>query len=75
MPDETKPVGWKIPEALRRRLNSHVEYLSIENETSVGAMITPWLEERLLVEERKRALKTLGIAEGDLPKKARKSSE
>jgi hypothetical protein len=70
-----KPVGWKVPESLRHRLNSHAEYLSVEKETSVGAMISPWLEERLVVEERKRALRTLGIAEKDLPKKAQKSSE
>jgi hypothetical protein len=71
---ERKSAGWKVPESLRHRLNSHMEHLSVEVETDVGAMITPWLEERISIEERKRALKTLGITEEDLPKKARKSS-
>lgn len=82
MPDEDKnpvlpkpkPVGWKIPESLRHRLNSHMEYLSVEKETSVGAMISPWLEERLLIEERKRALRTLEIEEKDLPKPSRQGA-
>jgi hypothetical protein len=76
LPD-AKSVGWKIPEPLRRRLNSHAEYLSAEKgeEISTGAMVSPWLEERIQLEDRKRALKTLGITEESLPKKARKSSE
>jgi hypothetical protein len=66
---EAKSVGWKIPEKLRHRLNSHAEHLSAEGgeEVSVGAMITPWLEERIHIEERKRALQTLKITEKDLP--------
>lgn len=71
-PPEGKPVGWKIPEPLRRRLNSHAEYLSAEKEISVGVMVAPWLEERLQLEERKRALRTLGIDEKDLPKPSKK---
>lgn len=65
-----KPVGWKVPEKLRHRLNSHAEYLSAEQgeEVSVGTMITPWLEERIQMEERERALKTLELTEKDLPK-------
>lgn len=69
---EGKAVGWKIPEPLRRRLNSHAEYLSVEKEISVGAMVSPWLDERLQLEERKRALATLGIAEKDIHKNAKK---
>jgi hypothetical protein len=69
---EIKAVGWKVPEPLRRRLNSHAEYLSVEEETTVGTMIAPWLEERLKIEERKRALLTLGIEEKDLPKASHK---
>jgi hypothetical protein len=63
-----KAVGWKIPESLRRLLNSHSEYLSAEKETTTDAMITEWLEQRLKDEDRKRALKTLGITEKDIRK-------
>jgi hypothetical protein len=66
---EIKAVGWKIPEPLRRGLNSHSEYLSIENETSTDAMVALWLSERLKVEEKARALRTLGLNEKDLPRK------
>ena len=65
-----KSVGWKIPEPLRRRLNSHAEYLSVEKETPTEAMIAGWLEERVEIEERKRALRKLGIEEKDLPKRS-----
>jgi hypothetical protein len=72
-----KAVGWRIAEPLRHRLTSHAEHLSAEakKEVSTESMVAEWLEERLQAEERKRALKTLGITEDDLPKKARKSSE
>ena len=66
---EMKAVGWKIPEPLRRGLNSHSEYLSVENETSTDFMVAQWLEERLKIEDRARALRTLGLSEKDLPKK------
>ena len=66
---EIKAGGWKIPEPLRRGLNSHSEYLSIENETSTDAMAALWLSERLKVEEKARALRTLGLNEKDLPRK------
>jgi hypothetical protein len=69
---ETKSVGWRIPEPLRRRLNSHSEYLSVEKETPTEAMVAQWLEERVQIEERKRALETLGIDEKDLPRTSRK---
>ena len=71
---EGKPVGWRISEALRHRLNSHAEYLSATSgkETSVGEMISPWLDEKLRLEERARALSTLAIGEKDLPKQSRK---
>jgi hypothetical protein len=62
-------VGWRIPEPLRHRLTSHAEYLAVEKETSTESMVAKWLEERLLVEERARALRTLEITEEDLPKK------
>lgn len=62
----TKAVGWKIPERLRRLLNSHAEYLSAEGETSTDEMVADWLEDRLKTEDRKRALKTLGITEEEL---------
>ena len=67
-----KPTGWRIPEALRHLLTSHAEYLSAEGEeVTTENMVAEWLEDRLKVEDRKRALKTLGIAEKDLPPKAR----
>jgi hypothetical protein len=65
---KSKAVGWRIPEPLRRGLNSHAEYLSIENETPTDAMVALWLQERLRVEERARALRTLGIGEKELHK-------
>ena len=65
-----KPVGWKIPEPLRRRLNSHSEYLSVEKETTTDAMVTEWLEERIEIEERKRALRILGIDEKAISKRS-----
>jgi hypothetical protein len=66
--------GWRIPEPLRHRLTSHAEYLAVEKETSTESMVAEWLEERLRLEERARALRTLEITEEDLPKKALKSS-
>jgi len=69
-----KSVGWKIPEPLRRRLNSHSEYLSADKETATEAMVAEWLQERIEIEERKRALRTLGIEEQDLPKKSSAAS-
>jgi hypothetical protein len=68
---KSKQVSWRIPESLRRRLNSHVEYLSIEEETDTEDMVTQWLEDRLAIEERARALRTLAIEEKDLPKRPR----
>jgi hypothetical protein len=78
MPDpkdkkEKKGVAWYIPAPLRHGLNSHAEYLSIESEISTDAMVTKWLEERLKVEERVRALRTLEIEEKDLPRRSIKS--
>jgi hypothetical protein len=67
-----KNLGWKISEQLRRRLNSHAEYLSATEETSTDEMIADWLETRLKIEERVRALQILGMEEKDLPKSARK---
>jgi len=67
-----KNLGWKISEQLRRRLNSHAEYLSAPEETSTDEMIADWLETRLKIEERVRALQILGMEEKDLPKSARK---
>jgi hypothetical protein len=64
-----KAVGWRISEPLRHRLTSHAEYLSVDKETSTEAMVAEWLEERLQIEERKRALRTLAIEEKDLPKR------
>jgi DNA-directed RNA polymerase subunit H (RpoH/RPB5) len=64
-----KPVGWKIPEPLRRRLNSHSEYLSVKNDTPTEMMVAEWLGERIEIEERKRALRKLEIEEKDLPEK------
>lgn len=65
-----KAVGWRLPEGLRRRLNSHADYLSSERESEdeldTEVMVAEWLEERLRVEERKRALRTLGMKETDL---------
>jgi hypothetical protein len=66
-----KPVGWRIAESLRHRLTSHAEYLSVEKETSTEAMVAEWLDERLRIEERKRALQTLEIEEKDLPRRPR----
>ena len=66
--EKSKQVSWRIPESLRRRLNSHVEYLSIKEETDAEILVAQWLDERLQSEERKRALNTLGIEEQDLPK-------
>jgi hypothetical protein len=68
----SKATGWRIPEPLRHRLTSHAEYLSVEKETSTESMVAEWLEERLRVEERARALRTLEITEEDLPRKALK---
>jgi hypothetical protein len=68
---KAKQVSWRISEALRHRLTSHAEYLSLETETDTETMVAEWLEERLAVEERKRSLRTLGIEEKDLPKRAR----
>jgi hypothetical protein len=62
-----KPVGWRIDEALRHRLTSHAEYLAAEKETTTEAMVAEWLEEKLKIEDRKRALRTLRIEEKDLP--------
>lgn len=61
-----KRTGWRIPEPLRHRLTSHAEYLAAETETTTEEMVAKWLEERLRVEERARALRTLGITEKDL---------
>jgi hypothetical protein len=71
---KSKQVSWRIPVALRHGLLSHAEHLSKEKETTTEKMVTQWLEERLKAEERARALRTLGITEEDLPKKAPKSS-
>jgi hypothetical protein len=68
----SKSVGWKIPEPLRRRLNSHSEYLSVVKETATEDMVADWLQERIEIEERKRALHTLGIEEKDLPRRITK---
>lgn len=70
-PTKARQVSWRISEALRHRLTSHAEYLSLEIETDTETMVADWLEERLAVEERKRSLSTLGIDERDLPKRAR----
>jgi hypothetical protein len=65
--NKSKQVSWRIPESLRHRLLSHAEYLSVEEVTTTEAMVGKWLEERLEIEEKFRALRTLGIAEpGDL---------
>ena len=60
-----RPTGWRISEELRHRLTSHAEYLSAEagREITTESMVGGWLEERFRVEDRKRALKTLGITE------------
>ncbi len=72
-PPKYKQVSWRIPEPLRRRLNSHAEYLcSIDKETDTETMVEGWLKERLKMEERKRALRTLGIEEKDLAKLSQK---
>ena len=72
---EPKATGWKISEGLRQLLNSHAEYIAAEEKkkTDVSAMVEKWLEERLRQEERKRALRTLGIEEKDLSKRGHKS--
>lgn len=74
--NKSRQVSWRIPESLRHGLTSHAAHLSKEGEQEITteAMVARWLDERLQSEERKRALKTLGITEEDLPKKARKSS-
>ena len=59
-------IAWTIPPELRHGLNSHAEYLSVENETATDEMVVVWLKERLAIEEKKRALKTLGLEENDL---------
>jgi hypothetical protein len=69
--DPKKHVSWRISERLRHRLTSHAEYLSVEEEMTTEAMIEKWLDERLRIEERKRALRTLALEEKDLPKRAR----
>jgi cob(I)alamin adenosyltransferase len=71
-----KAVGWRIAEPLRHRLTSHAEYLSseAEKEISTESMVAGWLEERLKEEERRRALRTLGITEENLPKQALKNA-
>lgn len=66
--EKSKQVSWRIPESLRHRLLSHAEYLSTEKETTTEAMVGEWLKERLEQEEKKRALRTLGIEEKDIPK-------
>lgn len=65
-----KATGWRISERLRHLLTSHAEYLSAEEgkDVSTESMVAEWLEERLRTEERKRALKTLGLKEKDVPK-------
>ena len=68
-----KQVPWKITESLRHRLNSHAEYLSAEKKTKTDVMVEQWLEERLKKEERLRAMRTLGIEEEDLPRRAKTS--
>lgn len=68
---KSKQVSWRIPESLRHRLLSHAEYLSVEKETSTESMVAEWLEEKLAAEEKKRALRTLGIEEKDVPKRTR----
>ena len=68
--DQLKPVGWRILESLRHRVTSHAEYLASETQITTEAMVGQWLEERLEIEERKRALRKLGIEEKDLPRKA-----
>ena len=69
--DQKKHVSWRISEALRHRLLSHAEYLSLDSETTTEQMVAKWLEEKLAIEEKKRALRTLGIEEKDLPKRTR----
>jgi len=69
--DKSKQVSWRISDSLRHRLVSHAEYLSVEKETSTELMVSQWLDERLQVEERKRALRTLAVEEKDLPKRSR----
>ena len=58
-----KQTSWKIPVWLRHRLNSHAEYLAAEAETDDEAdtegMVAEWLEDRLKIEERKRARRIL----------------
>ena len=71
-PPKKVQAGWKIPESLRRRLNSHAEYLSsVDKPIRTEEMIAPWLQDRLVVEEKKRALRTLEIEESDLTKIAK----
>jgi len=66
--NKSKQVSWRIPDSLRHRLTSHAEYLAAEKETSTESMVSVWLEERLQLEERKRALRTLALEEKDLLK-------
>jgi hypothetical protein len=70
--DPKKHVSWRISERLRHRLTSYAEYLSVESEISTEDMVAKWLEDRLTVAERERALRTLGIEEKDLPKRPAK---
>jgi hypothetical protein len=69
--EKKKRVGWYIPEPLRHGLNSHAEHLSVEKPTTTDEMVARWLEERLKIEDRKRALQRLGIHEDDLPPSVR----
>jgi hypothetical protein len=61
--DKSKQVSWRISEALRHRLLSHAEYLSVEKETTTESMVAEWLGERLKIEEMRRSLRTLGTAD------------
>jgi hypothetical protein len=50
---ERKATGWRIPIALRRRL---VSWARGEGKTAEG-VAAEWLEDRLLLEEKKRIAK------------------
>jgi len=69
-PKKPKAAGWRISEDLRHLLTSHAEYLSAKfhKEVSTENMVAEWLDDRLKIEDRKRALETLHVKEQDLPK-------
>jgi hypothetical protein len=71
---ERKALGWRMPATLKERIAELARWKNIQIET----LVEQWLEAKVTeaeikrkAEERKQALRTLGMTENDLPKRLR----